>query len=74
MCILKIHANSQTATAIQAAAHNMDTILGDLNMLEKILISRERKIEAEAVRLAARNTVREQSRVWALWSEFCAQS
>lgn len=74
MCILKIHANSHTANAIQSVAHNMDTIMGDLDTLKRLLVKRERKSEVETINLCMFHLERERRRVWAAWSEFVSEA
>lgn len=70
MCILDINAAKQTASAIQAVGHNFDTVRGDLAMLHRILIKRNRLDEAEKIRLVMFHMERESNRVWECWNQF----
>lgn len=68
MCILKIHADDLTANCIQSVAHNLDTTLGDIDMLYSILKSRGLDItECNLVKLHIRKS---RERMFSLWEQY----
>lgn len=74
MCILKIHAQSHTANAIQSAAHNMDTTVSDLDTLARLLDERGLKLEAMSARMAGFHVQKQCKAMWNMWSEFVEES
>lgn len=74
MCILKIHADSHTANAIQSAAHNMDTSVSDLDTLQRLLEQRGHTLEAQNVRDVLASLSGLTSQVWDTWDEFVHES
>jgi hypothetical protein len=40
MCVMEIHAGQRLSTMAQACAHNTNTIIGDLDLLEAVLNGR----------------------------------
>ena len=40
MCVMEVHVKQHSATMLQACAHNTRTVIGDLEMLEPILLAR----------------------------------
>lgn len=43
MCIMEIRAGQHSSTMIQACAHNLDTVLGDLEMFKGLIVARNRQ-------------------------------
>ena len=68
MCILKIHANSHSANAIQSAAHNMDTNISDLDTLRRMMEVRGHDVAQ--INLAMWHVQKAQTLAWSYWQEF----
>lgn len=74
MCILKIHANSHTANGIQSVVHNLDTNLGDIALMSRVLDARGHSLEAERLRLAHWHVEKAQLLAIKCWEGFIADS
>ena len=70
MCIMAIHADAKTANALQAMAHNADTLQDDLQQLSALLEARK-----QASALAVTDDLQKQigsvcQTLWRLWREY----
>jgi hypothetical protein len=69
MCIMAIHATASTANALQAMAHNADTLVRDLKQLEKLLSAREDYYTAVAVDSEVSRMNEIAQSMWSMWRD-----
>jgi hypothetical protein len=70
MCIMAIHADAKTANAVQAMAHNADTLQDDLAQLSTLLDARHQTSAGAVIDDLQRQMANTCETLWRLWREY----
>lgn len=72
MCIMEVREGQHTSTIAQAMAHNTNTVIGDMDMLEKLMAKRGEDDLLVAVKRAHDNLRRAYADLLDVFGEECA--